>query len=161
MSKMQRILVPVDFSDVSRAATHYAIGLSEQFNPTIDILHIWDLPAFLSPYPIQGGAGSTPASIADYARQRVDEAMTSFMADLDGDINRAMDAQHTLHLIKHVKTGEPAAVILDMAQEMKHDLIVMGTHGRSGLAHLFIGSVTERVMREAPCPVLAVPPKTE
>jgi universal stress protein A len=139
-----RILVPTDFSPPSDAALEYARILATKFGSTLRILHVIDDPSDSSPFVSDGFAPSTEeirGLLIDQARKRLDHLMT-----LVSRYNAHADAVF----------GTPATAIIDYATATGTSLIVMGTHGRTGLAHLLMGSVAEQVVRTAPCPVLTV-----
>jgi universal stress protein A len=141
------ILVPVDFSDSSLAAVEHALALAERFGSTIELLHVWSLPSALGPdepVPLPDHAGET---MSEYAEGQAGEALESMLVDLQ---------ERGARVRAKLERGEPVKTILDTAREGGHDLIVMGTHGRTGLAHLVRGSVAEQVVRRAPCPVLTI-----
>jgi nucleotide-binding universal stress UspA family protein len=147
ISASGRILVPVDFSACSLAAMEHALALAERFGSTIELLHVWSLPSGLGPdeaVPLAGRSGET---VSEYAESQASEFLQSMLFDLE---ERGARVRGTL------ERGEPVQAILQAAREGGHDLIVMGTHGRTGLAHLLRGSVAEQVVRRAPCPVLTI-----
>lgn len=141
-----RILVPVDFSAHSDSVLRYATTVADRFGATIELLHVVEDP-FVS------GAWNSEVYVPNItkllnqliatARQQLDELKT-----LVADKGIGVDTT--------VITGRPAQSIVDHAAAERFDLIVMGTHGRTGLSHAFLGSVAERVVRKAPCPVLTV-----
>jgi universal stress protein A len=142
-----RILVPTDFGPASDAALDYSITVARQFGASLQLLHVVD-------DPVVGGAawgsevyiGSVPA----LRETLVDEATTTLSA------LRARAERDGIAAESEVRLGRPAAMIREVAEQQGVDLIVMGTHGRTGVAHLLIGSVAERVLRSAPCPVTTV-----
>ena len=133
---IKRILVPVDFSQGSLNALSSARDLAKQFGAELLLLHVIAPIDFI-----------TVSDVYDEQRRASDAALTRIGADL-----RA--AGQRFRVI--VAGGVPSHVIVDTAKRTGTDLIVMGTHGRTGLAHMLIGSVAERVVRTAACPVLAV-----
>ena len=137
----QHILVPTDFSEYADQALNYATQLAQQLQARLTLLHIID---------------TTPLGVAE------GEAMLppSYWQELETGIAQSMDESlKRLHdvglqgetLIAH---GVPFQTIIDTAQDRGADMIVMGTHGRTGLTHVLMGSVAEKVVRLAPCPVL-------
>ncbi|MDH4063839.1 MAG: universal stress protein [Acidobacteriota bacterium] len=144
----QRILCPIDFSDDSAHATEHAVAIARWYGARLTLLHVYPTvrrPPTL-PVPDAGAAhGPTPAEL-EALRDRAAAAV-------------AADAGVTIHA--SVITGEPVGAILEQATALPADLIVMGTHGASGFRHLILGSVTEKVLRQAPCPVLTVPPRAQ
>lgn len=136
---LQNILVPVDFSDHSNRALDYACSLARhngEPQTRVHLLHV-----------ISDRPGST--SREEQIRDRLEQLGQSL--DPDEELN--------LTTIKSVQPGAPYTVIINYAREQDIDMIVMGTHGRSGLSHFALGSVAERVVRSAPCPVLVMGPR--
>ena len=141
-----RTLVPTDFSPPSDAALEYARILAAKFGSTLRILHVIDDPSHSSEFVADGFAPSTEAiriALIEHARKRLDHLMNL--------VDRARYNSHADAVL-----GTPAEAIIDYAGATGTSLIVMGTHGRTGLAHLLMGSVAEQVVRTAPCPVLTV-----
>jgi nucleotide-binding universal stress UspA family protein len=141
--EIRKIIVPVDFSDHSRKAMDTAVGLAKQFGATVHLLHSY--PIFvgdLSPY-----AFSMPANLDRDVR---DAAATQLGEWADKVRAEGVGVETTL-------TPTPACqATVELASEIHADLIVMGTRGLSGLKHVMLGSVAERTVRLAPCPVLTV-----
>jgi universal stress protein A len=141
-----RMLVPVDFSPTSESAVEYAQELAARFDARIELLHVVE-------DPIASGAWEPDASYLT-----IPELLARFVEDAErrlGDIkSQLMDAGIAVET--RVVTGAPARGIVHAALEDGCDLIVMGTHGRTGLSHMLMGSVAERVIRTAVCPVLTV-----
>jgi nucleotide-binding universal stress UspA family protein len=141
-----RILVPTDFSPPSDAALEYARILAGTFGSSLQILHVIDDPTSASEFVADGFAPSTEgirSSLVQQARTRLEHLMNL--------VDRSRYHAHADAVL-----GLPAASIVDYATATGSGLIVMGTHGRTGLAHLLMGSVAEQVVRTAPCPVLTV-----
>ena len=141
-----RILVPTDFSPPSDAALEYARILAAKFDSTLQILHVIDDPTASSAFVADGFAPSTEdirTGLLEQARTRLDHLMNL--------VDRSRYHAHADAVL-----GLPPASIVDYATATGTSLIVMGTHGRTGLAHLLMGSVAEQVVRTAPCPVLTV-----
>jgi len=144
MSRVQRILVPTDFSLTSTLAFDRALDMAAREGASIDLVHVLD-DVMLAGYP-NGLYVEVPelrAHLVANARERLADAAKSCAA-----ANIPVTAQ--------VLVGPAATSITRAAQELGTDLIVMGTHGRTAFAHLMLGSVAERVLRTAPCPVLTV-----
>ena len=146
MARITRILVPTDFSETSDAALRYARTLAETFGASIHLIH-----AFEDPYAAGALApevyGAVPQELRDSALQLANTHLEQRLPPADRERFRGTTA---------VVMGLPAAAIVKYAKENGVDLIVMGTHGRGGVAHLLLGSVAEKVVRTAPCPVLSV-----
>jgi len=147
--KLDLILVPTDFSGLSCEAFSWAALLSGEFKAKIVIVHV-----------ISGRTAadmtSQPGNPWERVLEREDKAMIdSFQSCLQSDIDQTVETQ-TL-----VNVGPTAEKIIEAAQEKNADLIVMTTHGRTGFSHTLIGSVAEKVVRQAPCPVLTIRPKAD
>jgi nucleotide-binding universal stress UspA family protein len=140
------ILAPTDFSEFSKQAVESALELAHAFGAKLLLLHVVELPA----YPIEG---FVPASMG-----------TTLLEDLERqaslDLARVLPEppNATAEVLRQVVVGTPYRKIVEVAEAEKVDLIVMTTHGRTGLSHLVMGSVAERVVRTAPCPVLTIRP---
>jgi len=146
---IQRILCPVDFSDASAHAIRQAVVIAGWYKAHIMALHVYS-PTLFS-VPGLGMSGRSEATDdTETARLRNETAAHCEMATSAG-----------IGLDILVDIGQPASHILDRAKSLPADMVVMGTHGTSGFQHLVLGSVTERVLRKATCPVLAVPPHAQ
>jgi nucleotide-binding universal stress UspA family protein len=140
------ILVPTDFGAASDAALEYARRVAAKFGATLHVLHVVEGSYATGPMGTEAFITESPA----IQQALMDDAMARLNARVTADDRARFNA--TTELI----TGVSARVILEFAQTRGIDLIVMGTHGRSGVAHLLMGSVAEKVVRGAPCPVLTV-----
>ena len=139
----RRILVPVDFSDHSARALETAQELAKAFDATLLLLHCYQVnPGAVSPYGIVLPEGFD-REVREAAARRLEEW-------------RDKAAATGLEVEAHLSSTFPSMGIADAATEEKADLIVMGTRGLSGLKHVLLGSVAERTLRTAPCPVLTV-----
>ncbi|NQV25882.1 MAG: universal stress protein [Rhodopirellula sp.] len=139
--KINHILVPTDFSGPAREATDYALALAHAFGSSITLFHVIEDPVVY--VPALGGYTPQPNEFENFS----DVALAEWVV--------AEDAPGvTIH--REWQHGHPVSSILDFAIEHGCDLIVMGTLGRGALSHLLIGSVAERVVRKAKCPVLTV-----
>jgi len=145
--KINFILVPTDFSGLSCEAFSWATLLAQEFKAKIVIVHVISEWAAVD-------LTAQPGNPWERVLEREDNAMIeSFQSWLQSDIEQTVEAQ-TL-----VEVGPAAEGIIEAAKEKDADLIVMTTHGRTGLSHALMGSVTEKVVRQAPCPVLTIRPK--
>jgi nucleotide-binding universal stress UspA family protein len=137
MIQLKQILVATDFSEVSVAAVDYGRALARTFGASLQLLHIMENP-FLRP------TAADPHTIRTATLRHLFESLT--------------DEDHTaLHATAALEmSDDPAEEIVEYARTHRIDLIVLGTHGRGGMAHLLLGSVAEKVVRTAPCPVLTV-----
>jgi nucleotide-binding universal stress UspA family protein len=147
MVSITRILCPVDFSDASRHAADQAIALARWFKAPITALHVAG-PVFA---PV---AGMPPVEVA-----ASNADLKRFHDDISQWFSEARPAGVGVDVL--IDSGVPARQILDRAARLPASLIVMGTHGISGFEHFILGSVTEKVLRKAPCPVLTVPPHAQ
>jgi universal stress protein A len=145
MIALKRILLPTDFSEYSAAASTYACAFCDQFHAELHLLHVIQDLAPLAPEP---GVMLPPP--ADYLKEIEDNATLM--------LERVLDRQWSAgkSIIRVIRQGPPFLEIVRYAKETAIDLIVIGTHGRTGLAHVFMGSVAEKVVRKSPCPVLSV-----
>ena len=127
-----RILVPVDFSEHAREALLYAVRLAEPLEADVDVLHV----------DAEADARSEHETLDDRAMQELEAFVRGVPVPID------------VRLRTRVLRGDPAKVIVEESEV--YDLVLMGTHGRTALVHLLMGSVTEKVFRHARCPVLVV-----
>lgn len=156
------ILVPTDFSELSRQAVTRALEEADHHQASVTLLHVLQHPD-TSIYYVSG-APEGRAAVADEFGSTMPSSATSVTEPIRRDfIDEAQTRLHDLvptafsgKCDVQTESGHPAEVILRLAKELSIDLIVMGTHGRSGLAHLLMGSVAEKVVRLAPCSVLVV-----
>lgn len=146
---ISRILVPVDFSPHSDRALRYAASLARRLGASLELLHVVE-------DPFATGAWSSEVYVPN-----VTELLDSMIADARRRLEDLKDivAPEGVPISTVVLKGRPAPTILEHAKNGQFDLVVMGTHGRTGLAHLLMGSVAEAVVRRAPCPVLTLRPE--
>jgi len=146
---MQTILVATDFSEAS-AATTYAISLARALNAHLYILHVVpeDDVRVLTAIRAHLQSEVTPETLVDTFYTEAAKRLTALVEEA-----HATDLVHE----RLVVTGDPAAAIMSWAVAKKVQLIILGTHGRRGVTRFLLGSVAERVLREAPCAVLVVP----
>jgi len=145
MITLKKILVPTDFGEAAEAALGYGRELARTFGAKLVVLHVADnvfgrvgVEGFVAPYP------DMQKDIEDAARSQ----LARLLSDEDRQVLDATPIVRT--------SNSPALEIVSYARDANVDLIVMGTHGRGAMAHLLMGSVAERVVRTAPCPVLTV-----
>lgn len=145
MKPIAKILVPVDFSEDASRAIETAIDLGRRYEASITLLNVLEPTAFVV-FPESTGVydGTSPSAAMTQIAEALSKAKESALAQGA----RAVEVQQ--------RRGYPPQEIIDFARAGGFDLIVMGTHGRTGLAHMLIGSVAERVVRMAPCSVLTV-----
>ena len=144
MTTINRILVPFDFSEASVHALDLAKAMAERFSAAIDVLYVVPNP-YVS--DITRLSAPLPPDFLGALIREAEQGLTGAMSESDRERFKA-------RLI--VKVGDARSEILAHARAEAADLIVMGTHGRGGMAHLILGSVAERVIRTASCPVLTV-----
>jgi nucleotide-binding universal stress UspA family protein len=144
MIDLRRILVPTDFSQHSHNALRYATAFGEKFGAELYLLHVVQDLALFFPDAISGTPPMLPPT---------EQMMASVRESLD---QWARDQLEKLAVHRLVREGAPFYEIISCAKENDVDLIIMGTHGRGFLAHMLMGSVAEKVVRKAPCPVLTV-----
>jgi nucleotide-binding universal stress UspA family protein len=149
MTEFKHILCPVDFSDASRHALDQAIAIAGWYEAHVTGLHVI-APAFAFEPPMlfaeRGNLNALGVDI-DQVRTRLDDWMAPAIAA-------------RVPFETGICEGRPAESVLAFARSLPADLIVMGTHGHSGFERLVLGSVTEKVLRDAPCPVLTAPPRS-
>jgi universal stress protein A len=149
MRDIKRILVATDFSDCSLSALERASQLAQAFGASIDVLHVFHTPPLLAPEAVVGYAAAVSSmSIADLVRSEAEQGMREFVEKAEHK-GLAISDQSSIY-------GEAASTILRVAKDKDYDLIALGTHGRTGLAHVLLGSVAERVLRRSDLPVLTV-----
>jgi nucleotide-binding universal stress UspA family protein len=142
--KLRRILCPVDFSDASHAALDAAEGLAKDVDAELVLVHVIE-PVL---YPVAYGMAATATlDLEDEARAGAQSALQPLADALSG---------RGVRCTTHLASGTASSTICDLVGELEADLVVMSTHGFTGVRHLLIGSTTERVVRRCPCPVLTV-----
>jgi nucleotide-binding universal stress UspA family protein len=143
-----KILAPTDFSDDSKHALGYTIELAQKFSAEVIVMHV-DQP--LAPVMV---GDLSPGLDMGTVNRIAEEQRLMALKELDQVIARLREAG--LKARSLMRVGAPFLEIIHTAQAEATDLIVMGTHGRSGLVHVLMGSVAERVVNKAPCPVLTI-----
>jgi nucleotide-binding universal stress UspA family protein len=150
MITIRRILCPLDFSRFSRHALEQAVELAREFGGEIAALHVaavepvTDVVTVGAPIPLE------PARLQPSQRVPLLAGLRDFTYEVEAE---------GVSIRTILNEGRPVDAIVDYASTWPADLIVMGTHGRSGFERIVLGSVAERVLRKAPCPVLTVPPR--
>jgi nucleotide-binding universal stress UspA family protein len=145
MITLRRVLFPTDFSESSGEAMAYACELVNQFDAELHLLHVVHNLATVLPEP-----EVAVAVWGDYEREMRESAKRALKGLRCPGLREERIAQRS------VCSGSPPNEIVQYAKDNNIDLIVIGTHGRTGFAHVLLGSVAERVVRHAPCPVLTV-----
>ena len=141
MAMLKKILAPTDFSDLSASGVRYACRLAGDMGAEVIILNVDVLDE------------------SNHVDKREMEQHTKQLADFVGE--KLGDASAGLRMRQLVDAGQPCGAIVDCAEKEGVDLIVMSSHGRSGLSRMLVGSVTDRLVRTAPCPVLVVPTEAQ
>ena len=147
MFELQSILVPMDFSRHSEHALDYAVALAGRVGADIQLLHSYGVEMFTM---VAYGADHMPRIPPDYelqVKEAAGEKLTSYREEV---------AKKGIEVGCHLCQLVPFDAIVQTAERLGSDLIVMGTHGRTGFKHVLLGSVAERTLRTAPCPVLTV-----
>ena len=144
----QHILVPIDFSAYADQALEYAIELAKTLQARLTLLHV----IHLTPWTMGDMVTTFPGIF-------LEEVETEAQQLMQASLGRLRDAGLQGETV--IVHGVPFQTIIDTAKEKGVDLIIMGTHGRTGLTHVLMGSVAERVVRLAPCPVLVTRGRTE
>jgi nucleotide-binding universal stress UspA family protein len=150
MRAIQKILVPIDFSSCSLAAVDYAAFLASALGATVDVMHAWHPPyeiGSLLQASTNGPEADRRETLGEFVQTQAGQELKHVLARLE---TRGIDVQGRL------EAGTPRRAIVDAAATGGYDLVVMGTHGRTGLAHVVMGSVAEWVVRHCTVPVLTV-----
>ena len=144
MVPIRRILFPTDFSESAEHAWLFALQFAQEFSAEVHVLHV------VAPPPRLTEAYSLNLDPEKFTAALTAEAQTS--------LDRLLERSKSRNLVfqREVRIGVDFHEIIDYARKHQIDLIVMATHGRTGLAHALVGSVAEKVVRKAPCPVLTV-----
>lgn len=141
--KIKRILVPLDFSEHAEKALHYAVKFAEQFDARIDLVSVVEPVIYAEGMAFPAGAGNPDENSVQESGKALRELAEREIPD---DLSwKAL-----------VRRGNPYAEIIDTARDQKTELLIITTHGRTGLTHFLIGSTAEKIVRHAPCPVLVV-----
>ncbi len=140
---INRILCPTDFSEMAEHALEYAVFLASSHNAALLLLHVVDHLHGFDNYQI---LALTPQEIGERMEKHAYESLGNLVDQIEGSVG----------IEKAVRHGKTSVEITKAADEIEADLIVMGSHGRTGLPHVLIGSVAETVVRHARCPVLIV-----
>jgi len=138
---LARILVPIDFSPHAKKALEYAVDLATKFGAEITLLHVLEQLVYPGEWLV---AMPTTSSFVPETRRALEEKLEGMMED------QSVKKKIT------VRMGRAWQEIVEFAKERGSDLIVMGTHGYTGVQHVLLGSVAEKVLRHAPCPVLSI-----
>jgi nucleotide-binding universal stress UspA family protein len=146
MLEIRRILCPIDFSDYSRHALDHAVAIARWYESTITAMHVFSVGPVAAYAPGMPGFQSIALTPAD---------RDQLLVEMERFIETASTPEIPIEAI--IREGDTASEILSQATDLDADLLVMGTHGRSGFERLLLGSITEKVLRKATCPLLTVP----
>ncbi|HEY3497903.1 MAG TPA: universal stress protein [Polyangiaceae bacterium] len=146
----RRILVPVDYSENSRQSLIFAAKLAAGVGAALDVVHVWDRPAYVSDAVMVRRPGQEHCSLAELIEDNAQRDMKEFLATVAFPAGLTVEGR--------LCSGDPVSTLIAEAKSKQHDLVVIGTHGRTGLAHMLLGSVTEKLIRLSPVPVLTLPP---
>jgi nucleotide-binding universal stress UspA family protein len=142
MKKVEKILAPTDLSELSRLGMEYALELARGWGANVTVYHV-----------------ANAAELANYKAYSMEDLLNKHRKSLDQFlIDHFAQLLPLVEVRQKVEIGSPSTNILEEAEKEGSDLIVMSTHGRTGLAHMLMGSVTEQVVRNASCPVFSVHP---
>jgi universal stress protein A len=147
MNNIQNILVPIDFSETSKRALLFASDLAQQYNAKLTLLFVYQAPNTFFPE----GYEPSVSMLFEDLYQYYEKSLASVAQSIEGQISSTPNMK--------LSQGVPDIEIIREATEGNYDLIVMGSHGRTGLSRVVIGSVAEKVVRHALCPTLIVPHK--
>lgn len=144
MKAFEKILVPVDFAAHSAAAVELAIDLARRYEAQLTLVHVYEPIDYALP---PGYVVYTPDQLSRMTAE-LDKRLQATGREVEGQSGRPVEVR--------LLQGPAALVIVDFARDESYDLIVMGTHGRTGVGHFLMGSVAEKVVRSAPCAVLTI-----
>jgi len=150
---IQRILCPTDFSETAGRALEYACALTEKFNAELHVLHV--VHNFASEWPAYGEGTVFPGYLDNIEKHAQDLEIAAFN-QLGELLSHEWTTDHNVTFA--VQHGKEFVEIVRFARELPADLIVLGTHGRGMIAHTLLGSIAEKVVQKAHCPVLTVKP---
>jgi nucleotide-binding universal stress UspA family protein len=151
MVDINRILCPVDFSEFSEHAFEHAVAIARWYKSAVTVLHVVDVRLQTPDVPPLAPIALAPTALTLTAHDQITSELQRLVAAA---------AATDIAVETVVRDGRPDTVILELAAVLPADLLAMGTHGRSGFDRLVMGSVTEKVLRKAACPVLSVPPRS-
>jgi len=147
----KKILVPLDKSHLAEQALNPAIWLTEKTGGKLTLLNVQEAPPHLMPDVVELGVTNIHEPLSDLDREF--ESAREYLNGIRYGLGRT---RAELQWETRIEDGDPASIILDIAEKESYDLIVMSTHGYSGLTRWMMGSVAEKVLRRAPCPVMVV-----
>jgi len=149
MTNIKKILVGIDYSEYSREAARTAVAMARSLNAEVIFLHVCEIPAFLG-----SSWGTYNRPLLSNFLSRQDELMEGSGRELSEFAREFSD--EGVDITERVEKGYPFMETMRVAEEECVDLIALGTHGKSGMKQILIGSVAEKIVRKAPCSVLVV-----
>ena len=144
MNRIKKILAPTDLSDLSAVGVRYALEMAREINAEVIVHHVIPVGEDWVPPRVESGA------VRDFMTKET-VALDKFLRE------KFSDCSNLAQVRQKVEFGGAYGNIVELAERESVDLIVMSTHGRTGLSHMLLGSVTENVIARAPCPVVAIP----
>jgi len=141
--EIKKILCPLDFSEIAPKALEYAVFMAISHNAELQLLNVVDQLHGFDSFQI---LALTPNEIAERMETQANQNLSNMISQI----------KERVGIKKAVRHGKASVEIIEMAREMQADIIIMGSHGRTGLSHVLIGSVAEAVVRHAGCPVLVI-----
>jgi nucleotide-binding universal stress UspA family protein len=154
MDNIKKILAPTDFSQLSQAGVRHALELAKAFGAEVTVYHVVS-SAELMEYPKETveGLDEHPLHSLRHPLETYQQVMSRFLKKHFSDLIPGVKIREKVEL------GAPDKNIVSLAEQEGSDMIVMSTHGRTGLSHILVGSVTEKVVRQAHCPVFSIHPQ--
>ncbi len=141
---IKKVLVPIDFSDYSKSALKYAVNFAKSFSAEIVLIYV--VEPVIYPPDFSMGQIAMPSMNSEWDERAKEELQKLAKSEIPGE-----------SIVKTIiKTGKPFVEIIETAKEENIDLIIIATHGHSGVEHILFGSTAEKVVRKAPCPVLTL-----
>ena len=147
--KIERILVPVDYSPCSRVALRFALDVAARFQASLDIVHVWDRPSYVSNVVMTTTEPVSGKSLIRLIQENAQRDLEEFLASVEHSPGTVLSGR--------LLSGDPASTLLHELKEGKHHAVIVGTHGRTGLSRVLLGSVAEKLVRLSPVPVMTVP----
>ncbi|MBU0561556.1 MAG: universal stress protein [Bacteroidetes bacterium] len=144
MNEIKKILVPIDFSDYSKNALRYSISFARTFSAEVCLIYV--IEPMIYPADFSMGQIAVPPQEINFNNRAKEELEQLAEKEFGPDLNVSVV----------IKSGKPFVEIIETAAELDIDLIIIATHGHTGVEHLLFGSTAEKVVRKAPCPVLTI-----
>ena len=142
--EIKKILVPIDFSDYSKSSLKYAVNFARNFNASLILVYV--IEPVIYPPDFSMGQIAIPTAGLEMDKRAKEELDKLAQKEISSDVN----------VRKIIKTGKPFVEIIETASEENVDLIIIATHGHTGVEQILFGSTAEKVVRKAPCPVLTL-----